>query len=142
MCVYETNIKLLQIITTFKYHKIIKTHIANTYTGGVCMDDNIENQDILKLGGSIELSGFRSLNGGQMIILKKIVGNYARRFSDKSTNFELLHLHMKTVHERETSELFEIHAKLIDNGRNTSSQVTDRNVFVAVDSALKKIEEQ
>ncbi len=106
------------------------------------MDENTENQETLKLGGNIELSGFRSLNGGQMIILKKMVGNYARRLADRSSNFELLHLHMKTVHERETSELFEIHGKLIDNGKHSISKVTERNVFVAVDSALKKLEEQ
>tara|TARA_Y100000034_G_scaffold20758_2_gene23820 strand:- start:6769 stop:7080 length:312 start_codon:yes stop_codon:yes gene_type:complete len=102
----------------------------------------IDNEEILKLGGNIELSGFKSLNGGQMIILKKIIGNYARSFADKSENFELLSVNMKTVHERETSELFEIHAKLIDNGKHTTSQITDRNIFVAVDTVLKKLEVQ
>lgn len=101
-----------------------------------------DTDDTLKLGGNIELSGFKALDGGQMIVLKKIIGNYARRFSDKSPKFELLSLHMKTVHERETSELFEVHAKLIDNGKPYASKVTDRNIFIAIDTVLKKLEVQ
>ena len=31
--------------------------------------------DSMQLGGSIELSGFRNLDGASMVVLKKIVGN-------------------------------------------------------------------
>lgn len=92
-------------------------------------------EDILQLGGSIELSGFGSLDGGMMIILKKIVGNYARRMSDMSKKFESLSLNMKTVHDNQ----FELHAKLLDNGKITASSAVERNLFTAVDAALKKI---
>jgi hypothetical protein len=34
------------------------------------MEDNV-----LQLGGNIELSGFSNLEGGAMIVLKKIIGN-------------------------------------------------------------------
>ncbi len=101
-----------------------------------------DQEEIVKLGGNIELSGFRSLDGGTIIVLKKMIGNYAKKFSDKSSNFELLRLHMKTIHKRETSKLFEVHAKLIDNGKHATSEITDRNIFIAVDSVLKKIEGQ
>ncbi len=90
---------------------------------------------MLQLGGNIELSGFSSLEGGAMIVLKKIVGNYARKMSDHSKNFEKLVVTMKTVHDNQ----FELRAKLVDNGKPVNSSVTERNVFVAVDSALKKI---
>ena len=70
-----------------------------------------------------------------MIILKKIVGNYARKMSDKAKNFEKLSITMKTVHDNQ----FEMHAKMLDNGKAVNSSVTERNMFVAVDSALKKI---
>ena len=58
------------------------------------MDENIEKPagqdngsaevrpDVLELGGSIQLSGFSGIDGGQMVVVKKIVGNYAKRLSD------------------------------------------------------------
>ena len=94
------------------------------------MEDNV-----LQLGGSIELSGFTDIDGGTMIILKKIIGNYVKRMSTKTENFEKLGLTMKTVHNNQ----FEVHAKMIDNGKQFSSEVVDRNLFVAIDSSLKKI---
>ncbi|MBD3259811.1 hypothetical protein GF371_04255, partial [Candidatus Woesearchaeota archaeon] len=47
-----------------------------------------EDAETIKLGGNIELSGFRDLDGGTMVILKKIVGNYVRKLSDNSEKFE------------------------------------------------------
>jgi len=95
--------------------------------------------DIMQLGGSIELSGFRGIDGSSMVVLKKIVGNYAKRMSEIAEKFEKLSLIMKPVHETEKSELYEIHAKLLNNGKLVVSEVTERNLFVAVDNALKKI---
>ncbi len=94
------------------------------------MEDNV-----LSLGGNIELSGFSELEGGAMIVLKKIVGNYARRMSTVAKNFERLSLTMKKVHDNQ----FELHAKMLDNGKPVTSSITDRNLFVAADSSLKKI---
>ena len=95
--------------------------------------------DIMQLGGNIDLSGFREIDSVFMIVLKKIVGNYAKRMSELSKNFEKLSLTMKPVHQTEKSELYEIHAKLMDNGKLFVSEVTERNLFVAVDNALKKV---
>ena len=94
------------------------------------MEDNV-----LQLGGNIELSGFSNLEGGVMIVLKKIIGNYAKRMSTVAKNFEKLSLTMKTVHDNQ----FEMHAKMLDNGSAVTSSVTDRNLLVATDSAFKKI---
>jgi hypothetical protein len=93
-------------------------------------------EDIQQLGGNIELSGFRDIDGGSMIILKKIIGNYARKFSDRLGNMEKLALTVKKV----GSSQFEINAKLIAGGNIHTAEVTDRNLFVIADSALKKIE--
>ena len=98
--------------------------------------------EAIQLGGNIELSGFNSLDGGIMIVLKKIIGNYARRMSDKAKNFEKLSLHVKKVHEKEKSELYEMHAKLLDNGSALTASSTERNLFVAVDNSLKGIMNQ
>ena len=93
----------------------------------------------MELGGNIQLSGFRHIDGASMVILKKIIGNYARKMSDITKKFESLHVTMKPVHETEKSEKYEIHTKLMDNGKPIVSEVVERNLFVAVDNSLKKI---
>ncbi len=96
-------------------------------------------EKVLQLGGNIELSGFSDLEPGVMIILKKIVGNYARRMSDKCKNFEKLTVTMKTVHAKEKGEKYELHAKMIDNGKPHNSSCVDRYLFVGVDNSLKAV---
>jgi len=98
--------------------------------------------DSMQLGGSIELSGFRDIDSASMVVLKKIIGNYGRKFSEIAEKFEKLHVTMKPVHETEKSEKYEIHAKLINNGKPYVSEVIERNLFIAVDNALKKIESE
>ncbi|MBW3003133.1 hypothetical protein KY337_01095 [Candidatus Woesearchaeota archaeon] len=98
--------------------------------------------EIVTLGGNIELSGFKDLDSGSFIILKKIIGNYARKMSDMSSNFERLSLTMKHVHETEASKKYDIKAKLMDNGKSYNSEMVDRNLFVAVDTALKKLQNE
>lgn len=96
--------------------------------------------DQVQLGGNIVLSGFRDIDGGSKLILRKIVGSYARKLSDATKKFEQLALDMKQVHATEGSQKFNIKGKLIDDGKVYTSEVVDRNLFVAIDSALKKLE--
>ena len=93
----------------------------------------------MRLGGNIELTGFNELDNSSMVVLKKIVGNYAKRMSELTHKFEVLSLVMKPIHKTEASNKYEIHAKLMDNGKPVTSQITDRNLFFAVDTSLKKI---
>ena len=102
------------------------------------METSEGSEDLLKLGGNIELSGFSSVDRGAMIILKKIIGNYARKLADASDNFEALKLRVKKVHDN----TYELNCQVIDGGNSVNSSVEERNIFVAVDSALKKISEQ
>jgi len=101
----------------------------------------MDNADVLNLGGNIELTGFSDLDGGSMVILKKIVGNYAKKMSDRAKNFENLKLTMKPVHEREKSELYEVKGYLFFGGQPTVAEETDRNLFFAIDKVLKRLEE-
>ena len=71
-------------------------------------------EETIKLGGSIELSGFSSLDGGQMIVLKKIVGNYARKMEEQCKNFEALKLHMKEIGDQKK---FELKGQVVDGSR-------------------------
>jgi hypothetical protein len=96
--------------------------------------------DVMQLGGNIELSGFRDINGASMVILKKMIGNYARKMSEISDKFEKLHV-KKTAHEDEKGRMYHIQAEHLNDGKAHVSEFTDKNLFVAVDSALKKIME-
>ena len=91
----------------------------------------------IELGGNISLVGFKELDGGSMIILKKMVGNHARKISDLSGNFEGLTITMKKIGSG--NHKFEINARVIDNGKTYNSEVTDFNMFFTVDKALQKI---
>ena len=95
--------------------------------------------DTLELGGNIELSGFREIDPGSMIVIKKIVGNYAKRISELAKKLDVVHITLKPIHVKEKSEKYEIHAKVIDDGKVYASDITDRNLFVAIDKVLKKI---
>ena len=93
------------------------------------------DENSITLGGNIELSGFSNLDGGQIIVLKKIIGNYVNRIGTITSNFEKLNMTMKSVHGNQ----FELHAKVLDNGKPITASLTDRNLFVGIDSVLKKI---
>lgn len=97
-------------------------------------------EDVLSLGGNIELSGFRDIDGGSMVIVKKMVGNYAKTFSERCKGFEKLRVHMKVVHETPKSKKYELNATLFDSGEKHTAKEIDRNMFFALDSILKKLE--
>ena len=96
----------------------------------------------MELGGNTELTGFNEVDSSELIVLKKIIGNYARKFSDHiGEGYERLVLTMKHVHGTKSSK-FEVQARLLANGSTVNSEVTENNLFVAVADALKKIESQ
>ena len=56
------------------------------------------DEDLVVLGGNIELSGFGSIDRSSMFILKKIIGSYVRRYSSKTANLQKVHLILKSLH--------------------------------------------
>ena len=95
------------------------------------------DSDNIMLGGSIELIGFKELDGGSMVILKKMIGNHVRKMSDIAENFERLTVTMKKIGAGQSK--FEINAKMIDNGKPFTSEVVDFNLFFTADKALRQI---
>ncbi len=95
----------------------------------------------IQLGGVIELSGFSSLDRGTMSVLKKIIGNYTRKFIDRAEGFEKVTMHLKKLRSGEEEELglFELHGKVFIKGKMYNSEKTDRNLFFAVDNVMKKL---
>ncbi len=94
--------------------------------------------DMMQLGGNISLAGFKDLEPAKMIVVKKITGNYVKKMQEKSNKFESLHLHLKPIH----ASKFELQAKVMVNGQPFNSEVTDFNLFFALDKALAKILEE
>ncbi|MBI4150247.1 hypothetical protein HY488_02470 [Candidatus Woesearchaeota archaeon] len=95
----------------------------------------------IELGGNIELVGFRELDSSKLIVVKKMVGNYARKMSEDTKNFEKLVVTLKQIGQPDAHK-FELHGKLMDNGRPITSVAVDYNVFFALDKALSGIMQQ
>ena len=93
--------------------------------------------DLMELGGNIELVGFKDIDRGSMVIIKKLVGNHVRKMTDLAENFERLTLTVKPVHGGNGK--FEVHARMVDNGKQFTSEVTDFNIFFTLDKALSKV---
>ncbi len=96
---------------------------------------------MIELGGNIELVGFKDLDSAELVILKKIIGNYARKFSDSIEGYEQLTINLKKVGGAKSSK-FEVLGKLMISGKPVNSDVTENNLFVAVAEVLKKLEKQ
>jgi ribosome-associated translation inhibitor RaiA len=97
---------------------------------------------MIELGGNITLVGFREIDYAEMIVVKKMIGNYVRKFSDKApiNNFTLT---MKEIHKTsEESGKFELKAKIDLNGEIINSEVVDYNLFIGMDAIMKKLEAQ
>ncbi|MEK6917178.1 MAG: hypothetical protein AABW92_05540 [Nanoarchaeota archaeon] len=96
---------------------------------------------MIELGGNIELVGFNDIEIQELIVLKKIIGSYARKFSDNVKDYEKLTINLKQVGAK-TSTKYEIQTKLMVKGKPINSDVTENNLFVAIAESLKKLEAQ
>ena len=95
-------------------------------------------QNSIQLGGNIELSGFSELSGGDMVILKKIIGNHVKRISELTEHFKSIKITLKTVHEIEDSKKFEFHVMLMAD-KIHNAELTERNIYIGIDKLLKKV---
>ncbi len=90
--------------------------------------------DKIELGGNICLEGFSSLERAQLVVVKKMVGSYARAISEKGRKFEKF-----TVSMDETLDGCKITAALLNEGKEEKAESSSNNLFVALDGALKKL---
>lgn len=98
------------------------------------------------LGGNISLINFGSLEQSELIIVKKLVGTYVKKISEK-TSYKSLKLRLKQV-EHGKSFLHKIDAEAMvtaaqteDKGKNIilSASTENRNLFSALAEVLEKI---
>ena len=91
-----------------------------------------ENEtDTITLGGGIELTGFKNIDPGMFIVVKKIVGSYVRTFSEKHKDFEKLILN---------NDGKEMKAELKLKEKSFDVKFKVNNLFIALDSVLKELE--
>ena len=92
--------------------------------------------DILQLGGNIELLGASAFDAATLIVLKKIVGNYARQFSNR-TPFQKLSIAI-TKQEKNIS----LSTVLVMNNNSLTADANHTNLFMGLDIALKQLERE
>lgn len=87
------------------------------------------------------MAGFHDLDASEMIVVKKMIGQYASKFRQKRTIIEIS-LTLKSVHKQGDNEKHEVHAKLKteEDSKSHAAEFTDKNLYVAIDSVLKKLE--
>jgi ribosome-associated translation inhibitor RaiA len=98
---------------------------------------------MIELGGNITLVGFKDLGYAEFVVIKKLVGNHARKLADRQP-FNNLTLTLKPIHRNvETnSSKYELRAKMDINGQMHHAETVEHNVFIGLDSILKKISSQ
>jgi ribosome-associated translation inhibitor RaiA len=97
---------------------------------------------MMELGGNIELVGFNDLDSSELVILKKVIGNYARKFSDYlKEDYEKLTITLKQVHGKKSTK-YEVQGKLMVKGKPVNVDHADINLFVTIAETLKKLEAQ
>ncbi len=99
-------------------------------------EDSSKNNGI-KLKGNIALVGFDSLEPSEMIIVKKIVGNYVKRMGNVA-NYEEMKLVLQQ-HKHGKGFKHEINAlAFFDEGR-FNAHVTEWNLYKALSEVCEKI---
>lgn len=92
-----------------------------------------------RLGENIVLSGF-SLEPSEMIVVKKIVGTYARKMAEKLA-YQELKVKLK-MSEKTKSFIHEIRLEMATDMGIISSSAEDRNLYKALSDALEKADRQ
>ena len=87
----------------------------------------------ITLGGGIELTGFNVIDACMFIVVKKIVGSYARTFSDNHKDFEKLSL---TIDGKKMKAELNLKEKSFD------AKTKADNLFIALDDVLKELEKK
>lgn len=95
-------------------------------------------EDTVTLGSSIELTGFKEIEGATMVVIKKMVGTYVKNISEKAKKFEKINITLKSGEGGN----FQLETTLVDEGREIKAEESSNNLFFALDKVLKKIEEQ
>jgi ribosome-associated translation inhibitor RaiA len=97
------------------------------------------NNGELKLGGNIVLAGF-SLDPVEMIVVKKIVGHYAKKISEQ-TEYNEIKITLKQS-QKQQSFLHEFSVNVTTNKGTITSSKQDKNIYSGLSDVLENIYNQ
>ncbi len=89
---------------------------------------------MVEIGGNIELINFDDLEPERLIVAKKMIGNYVKKIADSKKDFE------KIIIELKNKEKNEVKGNLTIAGKETVEEVSDKNLFFALDKLLSKLD--
>lgn len=96
---------------------------------------------MIELGGNITLVGFKELEPAKLIVVKKMVGTYAKKVAEK-VQLKELKLELKPIHnkgKKEEKQKYEIKVKVHTDKKEYNAETTQFNLFYALDEVLGKI---
>ncbi len=94
---------------------------------------------VIELGGNIILEGFKERDYAELIVIKKIVGRYARQISDQERDFKSLKITLRHAPTPGGEGAYEIRASCATAEKKSEGEAREKNLFIALDAALKKV---
>jgi hypothetical protein len=114
--------------------------MENAEEQNIAVDNVVDKvNESVSLGGNIELVGFKQVSLADVVVVKKLVGHYTRKIQEHAPNFEKIQIFLKEIHKIDNNAKHEIHVKVLDGGKAFGSEIVDKNLFIALDNALKKV---
>lgn len=89
----------------------------------------------MELGGNIKLDGLEGIEPALLIVIKKIVGNFAKRYSEKTEVKELL----VTLEDKDKNK---VTVKLQGSDKEFKESKEGDNLFFVLDEMLVKIQDK
>ena len=86
---------------------------------------------MIELGGNINLENFEDVDRGLLIVIKKVVGNYTKKISEKEKDFKKI-----TVTLVKDSK-YKIKVEL-ETSKTKKSESENPNLFFALDRSLSE----
>jgi len=81
------------------------------------------------------LIGFKDIEPGKLVVVKKIVGNIVKKIQDQNKDFQKITVTLEPVHKSK----YEIKSHLIIGNKDYMSELTDLNLFFALNKSLDKV---
>ena len=89
---------------------------------------------MIELGGNITLNNFDNVEPVQLIVVKKMVGNCAKKISDENKDFKKLSVDLKN-----NKSEFEIEGKVTIGDKEKTAKAKDKNLFYALSKVLEDL---
>ena len=91
---------------------------------------------------NIQIAGFKNIDASAMQEVSRLIATYSRKIGEVAKKPQMLTVKLKEVHKRPKSEIYEVHCMLLDKGKKFNSTTLDRNLLIAVDIGLQKLDSE